>query len=68
MTGAFNNMNKGNVLINFLYIHIIFYENYTIESFESRLLSDNIFKWFRYRDEILVFWTGDIFDLFDLFY
>ena len=27
MTGAFNNMNKGNVLIYILYIHIIFYEN-----------------------------------------
>ena len=26
MTGAFNNMNKGNVLIYFLYIHLMFYK------------------------------------------
>ena len=41
MTGAFNNMNKGNIVIYFLFIHIIFYENYMIESLEhveSRLL------------------------------
>ena len=39
MTGAFNNMNKDNVLIYFLYIHLIFeyYKKYMIESLESRL-------------------------------
>ena len=26
MTGVFNNMNKGNVLIHFLYIHLMFYK------------------------------------------
>ena len=26
MTGAFNNINKGNVLIYFLYIHLMFYK------------------------------------------
>ena len=29
MTGAFNNMNKGNVLIYFLYIHLMFYKKNT---------------------------------------
>ena len=29
MTGAFNNMNKGNVLIYFLYIHLMFYNKNT---------------------------------------
>ena len=28
-------------------------------------LSDNIFKWLRYRDDILMFWTGDIVELAD---
>ena len=37
MTGAFNNMNKDNVLIYFLYIHLMFYKKYMIESLESRL-------------------------------
>ena len=37
MTGAFNNMNKGNVLIYFLYIHLMFYKKKMIESLESRL-------------------------------
>ena len=37
MAGAFNNMNKGNIIIYVLFIHIIFYENYMIESRESRL-------------------------------
>ena len=37
MTGASNNMNKDNVLIYFLYIHLIFYKKYMIESLESRL-------------------------------
>ena len=37
MTGAFNNMNKDNVLIYFFYIHLIFYKKYMIESLESRL-------------------------------
>ena len=38
MTGAFKNMNKDNVLIYFLYIHLIFYKKYMIESLESRLV------------------------------
>ena len=38
MIGVFDDMNKGNVLIYFLYIHITFYENYMIESLESRLV------------------------------
>ena len=29
MTGAFNNMNKGNVLIYFLYIHLMIYKKNT---------------------------------------
>ena len=37
MTGAFNNMNKDNLLIYFLYIYLIFYKKYMIESLESRL-------------------------------
>ena len=41
MTGniTFNNMNKGNVLIYFLYIHLMFYKKKNmIESLESRLV------------------------------
>ena len=34
---AFNDMNRDNVLIYFLYIHLIFYKKYMIESLESRL-------------------------------
>jgi hypothetical protein len=34
-------------------------------SLEKRFisLSDKIFKWFRYRDDILMFWTGDVDEL-----
>ena len=37
MTGAFNDINKDKILIYFLYIHLIFYKKYMIESLESRL-------------------------------
>ena len=49
MIGAYDDMNKGKDFTDkgnhdFLYIHITFYENYMIESLESRLMNNRYFS------------------------